>query len=55
MRRAMAVVVEGEMPADVLKIAPSILSADFGNLAQEVRAVEAAGAARSVSAARRSG
>jgi ribulose-phosphate 3-epimerase len=44
MRRAMAVVVEGEMPADVLKIAPSILSADFGNLAQEVRAVEAAGA-----------
>ena len=44
MRRAMTVVVEGEMPADVLKIAPSILSADFGNLAQEVRAVEAAGA-----------
>ena len=31
------------MPADVL-IAPSILSADFGRLADEVRAVEAAGA-----------
>jgi ribulose-phosphate 3-epimerase len=30
-------------PADVL-IAPSILSADFGRLAEEVRAVEAAGA-----------
>src|SRR5882757_4883028 len=44
MRPAVAVVVESEMPADVLKIAPSILSADFGNLAQEVQAVEAAGA-----------
>src|SRR5213076_204013 len=28
----------------MMKIAPSILSADFGRLAEEVRAVEAAGA-----------
>jgi ribulose-phosphate 3-epimerase len=32
------------MPADPILIAPSILSADFGRLAQEVQAVEAAGA-----------
>jgi ribulose-phosphate 3-epimerase len=32
------------MPAPPLRIAPSILSADFGRLADEVRAVEAAGA-----------
>ncbi len=32
------------MPAKALRIAPSILSADFGRLADEVRAVEAAGA-----------
>lgn len=32
------------MPAKPLRIAPSILSADFGRLAEEVRAVDAAGA-----------
>lgn len=32
------------MPAKPLRIAPSILSADFGRLADEVRAVDAAGA-----------
>lgn len=32
------------MASDVLKIAPSILSADFGRLAQEVEAAESAGA-----------
>jgi ribulose-phosphate 3-epimerase len=32
------------MPAEPILIAPSILSADFGRLAQEVHAVEAAGA-----------
>src|SRR5262245_61053793 len=32
------------MAADDIKIAPSILSADFGRLAQEVQAAEAAGA-----------
>ncbi|MDC0749725.1 ribulose-phosphate 3-epimerase [Polyangium mundeleinium] len=32
------------MSRDAIRIAPSILSADFGRLAEEVRAVEAAGA-----------
>jgi ribulose-phosphate 3-epimerase len=32
------------MPVDSLIVAPSILSADFGRLAEEVRAVDAAGA-----------
>src|SRR5450432_193964 len=32
------------MASDVLKIAPSILSADFGRLAHEVEAAESAGA-----------
>jgi ribulose-phosphate 3-epimerase len=44
MRAPSIVVVEIEMPSDQVLIAPSILSADFGRLAQEVQAVEAAGA-----------
>jgi ribulose-phosphate 3-epimerase len=44
MRETMAVVGEKRMSTDTIKVAPSILSADFGRLAQEVEAVQAAGA-----------